>query len=309
MILLPLLLRRLPGLPHRHIPSDPQLPLPDPLPSPLLPVVPQNHVPIRLLRFPITIHPLSPRPPLPLPSEPQQPVTNPHGPEEGLGLVQLHFEALVLCGVVLSDSSHREQDRWLSGMRSRRTCLASGGWDMRDGLECDGVTGVVPVHVPCQLSVRRKGGKGAAGTGPWRAGWDLGVSRGRRQDDVVEQGSSDGDHGVFVGWKEVGDIEEFGVERRVLGGVVLFEGMGGGEFELALFHEAGVVYGIALELMVVESFGVLEGGVLGGVGGVAALAVTLEKTSGGHFDQWADIARCNEVLSGWVIAEETRLDL
>lgn len=189
----------------------------------------------------------------------------------------------MLCGVVLSDSSDREQDRLFSGMRSRWACLASDGWDMRDGVECDGVTGMVSVHVPCQLRVRRKGGKRAAGTGPWRAGWGLGVSRGIGQDDVVEQGSSDGNHGVFVGWKEVGDIEEFGVEGRVLGCVVLFEGIGGGEFALAFFHETGVVYGIALELMVVESFGVLEGGVLGGVGGVAALAVALEKASGGHF--------------------------
>lgn len=69
----------------------------------------------------------------------------------------------------------------------------------------------------------------------------------------------------------------------MLGAVVFFEGMGGGEFALAFFHEAGVVYGIALELMVVESFGVLEGVALGGVGGVAALAVALEKASGGHF--------------------------
>lgn len=113
----------------------------------------------------------------------------------------------MLCGVVLSDSSDREQDRWFSGMRSRWTCLASDGWDMRDGVECDGVTGMVPVYMTCQLRVARKGGKGAAGTGPWRPGWGLGVSRGIGQDDVVEQGSSDGDHGVFAGWKEVGDIE------------------------------------------------------------------------------------------------------
>lgn len=133
-----------------------------------------------------------------------------------------------------------------------------------------------------QFRVRGKGGKGAAGTGPGRAGWGLGVSRGVRQDDVVEQGGSDGDHGVGGG-EEVGDIEEFGVGGRVLGDVVLLEGIGGGEFELAFVHEAGVVSGIALELVVVESDGVLEGVVLGGVGGVAVLAVTFEKALGGHF--------------------------
>lgn len=191
----------------------------------------------------------------------------------------------MLCGVVLSDSSHREQRRWLAGIRGRWTGLASGSWDMCDGLECDGVTGVVSVHVPCQLRVRRKGGKGAAGTGSGRAGASLGVSwaRGLREDDVVEQGSSDGDHGVLFGREDVGDIEETGVGGTVLGGVVLFEGIGGGEFVLTFVHKAGVVYGIALELMVVESFGVLKGLVLSGVGGVAVLAVAFEKASGGHF--------------------------
>lgn len=189
----------------------------------------------------------------------------------------------MLRGIVLSDSCHREQHRWLTGFQGGRAGLAGDSRDMCDGLECDGVIGVVSVHMTCQLRVRRKGGKGAAGAGPGRAGWGLGVSRGVRQDDVVEQGSSDGDHGVLFGGEEVGDIEEIGVWGTVLGGVVLFEGIGGGEFVLALVHEAGVVYGIALELMVVESFGVLEGVGLGDMGGVAVLTVTFEKASGGHF--------------------------
>lgn len=140
----------------------------------------------------------------------------------------------------------------------------------------------------CQLRIRRKGGKGAAGTGPGRTGWGLRVSRGVRQDDVVEQGSSDWVHGVGGGGgEEVGDIEEFGIGGRVLGDVVLFEGMGGGEFALTFVHEAGIVSGIALELMVVESDSMLEGVVLGGVGRVAVLAVAFEKALGGHF-WWAD---------------------
>jgi len=102
-------------------------------------------------------------------------------------------------------------------------------------------------------------------------------------EDVVEQGSSDGAHGVRGG-EEVGEREDFRVWERVLGDVVPFEGRGRGEFALAFVYEAGVARGIALQKIVMGFDGVLEGVVLSGVGGVAVFGVAFEKASRGHFD-------------------------